>query len=100
MLFSYADFHSKLKNARSISSSEQYIIEDIFGGKCGGTCFLDQFKDELLIDKWDPVMIKQYKKKPVTIEAIQCTGSNFDEIKEFCGENLFCTKIHENFIDG
>jgi len=33
-------------------------------------------------------MVKQYKKKPVTIEAIQCTGSNFDEIKEFCGDKL------------
>jgi len=45
-------------------------------------------------------MIRKYVKKPVIIEAIQCTGSNFDEVKEFCGDNLICVKLHENFIDG
>ncbi len=29
-------------------------------------------------------MIKTYRKKPVVIEAIQWTGSNFDEITKFC----------------
>lgn len=31
-------------------------------------------------------MIKKYRKKPVVIEAVQWTGENLDEIKEFCGE--------------
>lgn len=33
-------------------------------------------------------MIKQYVKKPVVVEAVQWTGSNFDEIKEFCGNDV------------
>lgn len=28
----------------------------------------------------------KYKAKPVTIEAVQFTGDNLDEIKTFCGE--------------
>lgn len=31
-------------------------------------------------------MIKKYRKKPVTIEAIVWTGLNTSEIKEFCGD--------------
>ena len=27
----------------------------------------------------------KYRKKPVTIEAIQYTGRNYDELKRFCG---------------
>ena len=29
-----------------------------------------------------------YRKKPVVIEAIKWTGNNFNEIKEFAGENV------------
>ena len=29
-------------------------------------------------------MIKQYRKKPVVIEAVQHTGSNFKEVTGFC----------------
>ena len=28
----------------------------------------------------------KYQKKPVTIEAIQYTGRNYDELKRFCGD--------------
>lgn len=31
-------------------------------------------------------MSKRYKTKPVEIEAVQWTGNNLDEIKEFCGD--------------
>lgn len=31
-------------------------------------------------------MIKKFRKKPVVIEAIQYTGDNTSEIKEFCGD--------------
>lgn len=31
-------------------------------------------------------MIKQYRKKPVVIEAVQWTGENLDEIKEFVSD--------------
>lgn len=34
-------------------------------------------------------MIKIYQKKPVRIEAIQYTGDNFDEIKEFVGDSYY-----------
>ena len=34
-------------------------------------------------------MIKIYQKKPVLIEAIQYTGDNFDEIKEFVGDSYY-----------
>lgn len=30
--------------------------------------------------------IKKYKKKPVVIEALEWTGENFEEVKEFCKE--------------
>ena len=32
--------------------------------------------------------IKQYIKKPIPIEAIQWTGQNFEEIKEFCKDAM------------
>jgi len=34
-------------------------------------------------------MIKKYKKKPVAIEALQWTGDNKDEIKEFVGDKMY-----------
>lgn len=33
-------------------------------------------------------MIKKYKKKPVTIEALQWTGENLNEVRDFVGEYL------------
>lgn len=32
--------------------------------------------------------IRAYKKKPVTIHALQWTGDNLEEIREFVGESL------------
>lgn len=29
-------------------------------------------------------MVKQYKKRPLVVEALQWTGVNFDEMSEFC----------------
>ena len=37
-------------------------------------------------------MVK-YKKKPVVIEAIRFTGSNYDEIREFIGKNTLCSDL-------
>lgn len=34
-------------------------------------------------------MIKTYKKKPVEVQAIQWTGENDEEIKEFCNSNCY-----------
>lgn len=36
----------------------------------------------------------KYKKKPVIIDAVQWTGTNLEEIKEFVGESLRYT-IHD-----
>jgi hypothetical protein len=33
-------------------------------------------------------MSKKYKKKPVVIEAVRWTGSNFSEIKKFMGDTV------------
>ena len=33
-------------------------------------------------------MVKKYKKKPVIIEAVRWTGSNFAEIKRFMGDTV------------
>lgn len=33
--------------------------------------------------------VKQYRKKPVVIEAIEYTGENYEEIEAWCGENIF-----------
>lgn len=30
-------------------------------------------------------MINKFRKKPVTIEAVQWNGDNWDEIRDFCG---------------
>ena len=35
-------------------------------------------------------MVKQYRKKPVVIKALQWTGNNIKEIKEFSGDNTEC----------
>lgn len=32
-------------------------------------------------------MIEKYRKKPVVIEAVQWTGQNYGEIKQFIGNN-------------
>lgn len=38
--------------------------------------------------KGDIKMIKKYAKKPVVIEAVQWTGLNLNEVKEFVGDSL------------
>lgn len=35
----------------------------------------------------------RYKKKPVEIEAIRFTGSNYEEIREFIGKNTLCSDL-------
>ena len=35
----------------------------------------------------------KYKKKPVVIEAIRFIGSNYEEIREFIGENALCSDL-------
>ncbi|HFU4076811.1 TPA: hypothetical protein ACGO71_000721 [Streptococcus suis] len=37
-------------------------------------------------------MVK-YKKKPVVIEAIRFTGSNYEEIREFIEKNTLCSDL-------
>ena len=38
-------------------------------------------------------MMAKYKKKPVVIEAIRFTGSNYKEIREFIGKNTLCSDL-------
>lgn len=38
-------------------------------------------------------MISKYVKRPVTIEAVQWTGDNIDEIREFAGDVM-------SYVDG
>lgn len=38
-------------------------------------------------------MIKQYRKKPVVISAVQWTGENVNEIQEFCANAKFGVEI-------
>lgn len=38
-------------------------------------------------------MMAKYKKKPVVIEAIRFTGSNYEEIREFIGKNTLCSDL-------
>ncbi|VLV91793.1 phage protein [Streptococcus pneumoniae] len=35
----------------------------------------------------------KYKKKPVVIEAIRFIGSNYEELREFIGENTLCSDL-------
>jgi len=37
----------------------------------------------------------KYRKKPVVIEAVQWTGENFDEIKEFCPNLVYHGTVGE-----
>lgn len=41
--------------------------------------------------------VKRFKTKPVEIKAIQWTGQNFGDVKEFAGEKVFIGKQPENF---
>lgn len=44
-------------------------------------------------------MIKQYRKRPVTVRAVKWTGDNFDEIREFVkGQPLTLYKNDFGFI--
>jgi hypothetical protein len=40
----------------------------------------------------------KYTKKPVTIDAIQWTGTNKDEIRDFCGESCIFNNIRINKV--
>ena len=40
-----------------------------------------------------------YRKKPVTIEAIQWNGNNIFEIKEFCGQDNISYKLVRNIYN-
>lgn len=40
-------------------------------------------------------MIKTYVKRPVEIQAVQWTGENRDEIKEFAGEKIMFMRWRE-----
>lgn len=35
-------------------------------------------------------MIKKYRKKPIEIQAIQWTGGNLDEVRDFIGDSFLC----------
>ncbi|AAT87353.1 unknown phage protein [Streptococcus pyogenes MGAS10394] len=35
----------------------------------------------------------KYRKKPVVVEAIQFTGTNYEKIKEFIGQNTLCSTL-------
>ncbi|HEP1371418.1 TPA: hypothetical protein VB420_000022 [Streptococcus pyogenes] len=35
----------------------------------------------------------KYHKKPVVVEAIQFTGTNYEKIKEFIGQNTLCSTL-------
>lgn len=35
----------------------------------------------------------KFRKKPVIIEAIRFTGSNYEEIREFIGKNTLCSDL-------
>lgn len=38
-------------------------------------------------------MIKEYRKKPVIIKAVQWNGENIGEIMEFCGESVCISQL-------
>lgn len=38
-------------------------------------------------------MMPKFRKKPVEIEAIRFTGSNYEEIREFIGKNTLCSDL-------
>ena len=39
----------------------------------------------------------KYKKKPIVIEAMQYTGKNYKEIKEFCSRDVY--KAADNMLE-
>lgn len=39
--------------------------------------------------------VKQYRKKPIVIEAIQYTGKNDDEIKRWSNGKVYCSPVLE-----
>lgn len=43
-------------------------------------------------------MIRKYRKKPVVIEAIQCTEESYRECVLFCGENFIKCRINGDII--
>ena len=47
---------------------------------------------------WSIEGTMKYRKKPVTIEAIQWTGKNKEEIKKFVKTNMFFSDIGELYI--
>jgi hypothetical protein len=44
--------------------------------------------------------VKNYKRKPTVVQAIQFTGNNFDELKIFIDNILNKNKKNNNFIGG
>lgn len=42
--------------------------------------------------------MKQYKTKPFIIEAVQWTGDNIEEIKQFCNNSITFTNLGEYYL--
>lgn len=38
-------------------------------------------------------MMPKFRKKPVEIEAVRFVGSNYEEIREFIGQNTLCSDL-------
>jgi len=43
-------------------------------------------------------MIKEFVKKPVRIKAVEYTGNNFDELQDFCGEDISGVMVYNKPI--
>jgi hypothetical protein len=39
-------------------------------------------------------MAKKFVKKPLKIEAVQYDGNNFDELQDFCGEDILGAMVY------
>lgn len=44
--------------------------------------------------------MKKYRKKPVIVEAVEYTGFNIKEIKDFVGEQLICEIYDGAYVAG
>lgn len=63
-------------------------IEDVLGGEYEIAHLRELVEADR--DRTGGVKMKRYTKKPVTVEAIQWTGKNLQELKNFVGDSLEC----------
>ena len=76
------------------------VLSNLFSGvvhfiiACNDKILSPSIFDGSLLVLYDLIMIRKYLRKPSSFEAVQYDGSNFDELEDFAGSDLYVNDGH------